>query len=170
MVSDGGNQGTKVIGHAKGALLNLDKDLFQVGVDGVRAEIVVMAQVFHVLSKVSKQEDVAVADFTGDFNLSYRVNRGLGNVVGSFGSYIGAIACSDDETSVEDKLHVTCARRPIFISVSFWCLSGVCPSWYHSLCACSGNVLANIRGRDNHLGLADVVIFKENNLEEIANV
>lgn len=83
VVSDGGNQGAKVIGHAKGALLNLDKDLLQVRVDGVRTKVVVMAQVFHVLSKVSKQEDVAVADFAGDFNLSYRVNGELlGKVVG----------------------------------------------------------------------------------------
>lgn len=170
MVSDGGNQGAKVIGHAKGALLNLDKDLLQVGVDGVRAKVVVVAQVFHVLSKVSKQEDVAFADFTGDFNLLNRVNRELGSVVGSIGSYIGTIACSDDETSVEDKLHVTCARRPIISQLASnrsteFVILGINP-----LCACSGNVLADIGGRDDHLSLADIVIFKEDNLKEIANV
>lgn len=69
MVPDSGNQGAKVVGQAKRALFNLDKDLLQVGVDGVRAKVVGMAQVFHIFGEVSEQKDVAFTNFTCDFNL-----------------------------------------------------------------------------------------------------
>lgn len=88
-------------------------------------------------------------------------------VTSSMKPYIGTIAGSDDETSVENKLHVAGTRCPIvFISSTILLRHRS----FNLLCSCSGNVLANVRRGDNHLGLADVVVFQEDNLEQVANV
>src|SRR4051812_42813224 len=64
-------------------------------------------------------------------------------------SYIGSVTGTDDQTSVQDEFHVT--------STTAFCTGG-------------GNVLAEIRGRANNLGLADVVVLDEDYLQEITNL
>lgn len=65
------------------------------------------------------------------------------------GTYVCTIARSDDETAVQAELHVTRTT---------------------GLCSGSGNVLANVAGRADDLGLADVVVAQEDDLERITNI
>lgn len=64
-------------------------------------------------------------------------------------AYVGTIASADDETTIEDKLHVAGSR---------------------GFSSSRGNVLAQIRRRDDHLRFADIVVLQEDDLEQITNV
>lgn len=67
----------------------------------------------------------------------------------SFITYVCTVASTDDQTTIENKLHVAGTR----------CLSSGC-----------GDVLAEVIGRDDHLSLANVVVLEEDNLELVTNV
>lgn len=111
MVADGRDHAHEVVGLTEGALLDGLEHLDEVGVDGVSAVGVVVANVLDVLGKVTEQEDVLLADFAGDFDL-WRVSKRSYDTDEGF-AYVGTIACSDNETTVEDELHVTGTRGPI---------------------------------------------------------
>ncbi|RMZ70021.1 hypothetical protein GMOD_00000054 [Pyrenophora seminiperda CCB06] len=64
-------------------------------------------------------------------------------------TYIGTVTGSDDQTTVEAELHVTCTRR---------------------LSTGSRNVFANVAGRANDLCFADVVVGQIDDLEDVAHV
>ena len=63
---DKGRESTLVAKHA--AADNL-KDLGKICVNAVLPKAVRMPQVFHIFGQVAKEEDVALTDLTGDFNL-----------------------------------------------------------------------------------------------------
>ena len=66
-----------------------------------------------------------------------------------FKTHVSAIAGSDNETTVEDELHVASPRS------------------FSSSC---GDVFAHVAGGDDDLSLTDVVILYENHLEEVTNI
>lgn len=69
VVADGRDEGLEVGRRAKGALLNRREDLGKVLVDRVGAVGVCMAEILDILGQVAKEEDVALANLAGDFNL-----------------------------------------------------------------------------------------------------
>lgn len=64
-------------------------------------------------------------------------------------THVGAVAGTDDQTAVEHKLHIGRAR---------------------GFCSSSRYVLTNVTGWSDDLGLADIVILKEDDFEGVANV
>jgi hypothetical protein len=69
VVLDGADERAERAGVAEGAGLDRGEDVGEVGVDGVRAVSVRVAQVFDVFGQVAEEEDIVLADFTGDFDL-----------------------------------------------------------------------------------------------------
>ena len=111
VVADGRDHAHEVVGLAEGALLNSLEYLGKVGIDGVRAVGVVVADVLDIFGEVAEEENVLLADFASDFDLRWVSNRSQG-MEESF-AYVGTVACSDDEATVEDELHVAGTRGPI---------------------------------------------------------
>lgn len=70
VVANSRDHGTKVVGSSECALLNLGEHPFQIRVNGVFAVVVGVAQVLDVFGEVTEKENVVLADFPGDFNLS----------------------------------------------------------------------------------------------------
>lgn len=64
-------------------------------------------------------------------------------------AYVCTVACTDDETAVENELHVAGTA---------------------GLSTGSRDVLADIRGRADDLGFADVVVLDEDDLEQVTNI
>lgn len=64
-------------------------------------------------------------------------------------TYIGTIACPDDQTSIEDELHVAGTA---------------------GFCSGGRDMLANVGCRNDDFGFADVVVLDENTLEQIADI
>lgn len=64
-------------------------------------------------------------------------------------TYVCTVASADDQATVQDELHVTGTT---------------------SLSTSGGDVLADVGSRADDLGLADIVVFQKDNLEEISNV
>ena len=77
MVTNSRDHARKVLGVAKGAVLNGLKHLDQVGIDAVRAIGVRMAKILDILGEVTKEEYVILTNLTRDFNL-WRVSNMLG--------------------------------------------------------------------------------------------
>ena len=77
-------------------------------------------------------------------------------------THVGTIAGSNNETTVEDKLHVAGSRSP-----GIGQLDELTVDWArgHLLSTGSRNVLADIRSRNDEFGLADIVVLEEDNLE-----
>jgi hypothetical protein len=69
MILDCANQGTERTRVAKCTLFYLVKDLGKVGINGMAAIIVSMTKILNILSEISEQEDVFLANFTSDFDL-----------------------------------------------------------------------------------------------------
>jgi hypothetical protein len=76
VVTDGCNQGTKIMNRTEGALLNLDEHFLQIRIDLVGTVLVVVSEILDVLGEVAEQEDVALANLTSDLNL-FLVSRKL---------------------------------------------------------------------------------------------
>lgn len=72
---------------------------------------------------------------------------GLADFAGDFD--VGSVAGADDQAAVEDEFHVAGAT---------------------GFRACGGDVLADVRGRGDDFGLAHVVIFNVDDLQEVADV
>ena len=143
MVRDGIDECGELALVAKGAGANGVEDLLQVGVDAVLAVGVRVAEVFDVFGEVAKEEDVGFANLTSDFDLEGMLEEDVKSS-GYERTHVCAIACSDNHTAVEHKLHV--ARATCFR-------------------ACSGDVLADVGSRDDDLGLADVVVLDEDDFQ-----
>ena len=62
---------------------------------------------------------------------------------------VGSVAGADDQATVQDKLHVAGST---------------------GFRACSGNVLANVRGRGDDFGLANIVVFNVDDLQKVPDV
>ncbi len=149
MVDDGIAEGGEPVGVAKGAGFDGVNDFGEGRIEVEGAVVVGVAEVFDVFGEVSKEEDVGFADFAGDFNLlSVSQCRGGESEVWRM-TYIGTIACPDDQAAVKNKLHVTSST---------------------GLSTCSRDMLADIRSRGDDLSLADIVILDINDLEQIADI
>lgn len=111
VVADGRDHAHEVVGLAEGALLDGLEHLDKVRVDRVRAVRMIVADVLDVFGEVTEEEDVLFANFAGDFDLGW-VSERLNGMERGF-AYVGTIASSDDETTVEDELHVTGTGGPV---------------------------------------------------------
>lgn len=69
MVADSRDHGQEVVGLAECAALNSFEDLGKVRVDGVRAVCVRVAKILNILGEIAKEENVVLANLTGDLNL-----------------------------------------------------------------------------------------------------
>jgi hypothetical protein len=69
MIHNGMQQGRELVCISKSAFFNLVKYLGKGFVKLVLTVNVGMAQVFDIFGKITKEEDIAVTDFSGDFNL-----------------------------------------------------------------------------------------------------
>ena len=70
-------------------------------------------------------------------------------LVGVLGAHVGAIACSNHQTAVQHKFHIGRAT---------------------GLGSSSGDMLADVRGWADDLGLADVVVLQVDDLEQVTYV
>lgn len=61
---------SEVLGFTKSALFDLLEDLGEIGIDGVRAIIVGVAEIFNILGKIAEEEDVVLSNLTRNFNLA----------------------------------------------------------------------------------------------------
>jgi hypothetical protein len=66
---DGPDQSCERAGISKRVLLDGLKDGLEVRIKGVGAVVVCMAKILHILGQVTEEEDVVLANFTGDFDL-----------------------------------------------------------------------------------------------------
>lgn len=64
--------------------------------------VVCVAKILNILSQITEEEDVVLANFTGDFDLKHQHNSTHGNQ----STYICSITSTDNQTSVQDELHV----------------------------------------------------------------
>jgi len=165
VIADGGDEGGEVVGAlgTEAAAGDGGEDGGQVWVEVVRGAVVVcVPQVFDVFGEGAEEEDVGFADFARDFDLcgcgwdcqtDGRTDGGRGGLFrekgGGRGTYVGAVAGADDEAAVEDELHVAGAA---------------------GLGAGGGDVLADVGGRGDDFGFADVVVLDEDDFEEVADV
>ena len=79
------------------------------------------------LGQVTEKENVFLADFSGNFN-------------------VGTIHCTDDESTVQGKLHVRRTGR---------------------LCSCCGDVIRQVRARADDFGLGHVIVWNEHHLQQV---
>lgn len=128
--------------------LDAVEDRAEVRVQRVRGVRVRVPQVLDLLGEVAEEEDVVLADLARDFDLEALAARSWACAEGR-GTYIGTVAGSDDQTAVQHELHVARAR----------CLGSG-----------GGDVLADVAGWDDDLGLADVVVLDEDDFQEISNI
>jgi hypothetical protein len=69
VIFNGAHEGRKCTCFAKCTTLDRVKHLHQIGVKDVRAVVVCVAKVLNIFSQVSEEENVVLANLTGDFNL-----------------------------------------------------------------------------------------------------
>lgn len=108
-----------------------------------------MTKILDVFSKVAKEEDVVFADFTGNLDLAKVSQHHCHHQILWESTHIRSVASSDDQATVQAKLHVTRTR---------------------GLGTSCGYVLADVAGGTDDLRLADVVIAQEDDLERIADI
>ena len=69
MLFDGTDESRESTCVTESAFLDFLEHFGEIGVEGVRTVGVRVAEVFDVFSEITKEEDVVLADFAGDFNL-----------------------------------------------------------------------------------------------------
>lgn len=144
MVFDGTNECTELADISECVLLDALENFDEIFVEFVVSVVVGMTEIFDIFRKVSKQEDVVFANLTRNLDLIVVLAEFMQQASVKVTTYIRTIACTNNETTIENKLHVTRSR---------------------GLCTGGTNVLTNITGWHNDLGFADVVILKEDDLE-----
>ena len=82
MLDDGADEGREVWRVAKNALVHGVKNFPQLRVELVLAVVVGVAQFFHIFCQIPKQEDVLVAGFSGNFDLSIVSNNQTQRYIG----------------------------------------------------------------------------------------
>ena len=130
LIDDRVAQSAEAVGIAEFTTFDGIKDFGEVGVEFEVAIGVGVPEVFDVLSEVTEEKDVGLADFASNLD-------------------IGSVTCTDDQPTVQDKLHVAG-------STGFG--------------TCSGDVLADIRGRSDDFGLAHIVVFNVDDLQKVADI
>jgi hypothetical protein len=107
-----------------------------------------VAQVFDIFGEVAEEEDVVLADFAGDFDLDTYISKNSNGIRPSE-THISTIAGTNNQSTVQAELHV---RGSGGFGTS------------------SGDVLADVAGGADDLSLADIVVFQENDLQQVTNV
>ena len=167
MVAHRRDHAGEIVRFTERATLDCVEHLLQVGVDRVRAVRVCVAEILNVLSEVAEKEEVVLANLTSDFDLFDRLILGKFQRTRVIIAYVGTIASPDDQTSVEHKLHVAGTGSPICtLAYQFRFVSGA----VNLLCARSRNMFTQVRGRDDDLGLADIVVLQEDDFEQITDL
>lgn len=69
VVFNGTNKSTEVACITKGTRLDSIKNFDEFGVKSVCAVCVCMAEILNIFGQITKEEDVVLSNFTGDFNL-----------------------------------------------------------------------------------------------------
>lgn len=122
VLDDAVTQGREAAGVAKGVGLDGVKHLGEVWVELEGAVLVCVPEILNILGQITKKEDVGLADFSGDFDLSRNKVRKNSCEVQRKSMHKGApekqrkrkretnistVAGSDDETAIQYKLHIT---------------------------------------------------------------
>ena len=87
MIGDGVAQGAEAACVSESTTFDGIEHFGEVGVELEVAVVVGVAEIFDVLGEVTEEEDVGFADLASDFD-------------------VGSVACTDDQATVQDKLHV----------------------------------------------------------------
>ncbi len=69
MFFDGTDESRESPRITESTLLDFLEDLGEIGIKVVRAVGVCVAEIFNVLGQIAKEEDIVLANFSGDFNL-----------------------------------------------------------------------------------------------------
>lgn len=130
MVHDAIDESAECICVTEHAVLDGVEHILKVGVELELGVEVGVAEILDIFREVAKQEDVLLANLSCDLD-------------------VRPVAGSDDQTAVQDELHVGSTG---------------------SFGSRSGNVLADVAGGNDDLGLGYIVIFEEDDLEEVSDV
>lgn len=71
MILDGTNQGAERVGVTKYSVLDHFKDLCETWIKFMSAVGMCVTKFVHILSQVTKEEDVVLSNLTSDFNLRW---------------------------------------------------------------------------------------------------
>jgi hypothetical protein len=105
MIFNRGNESGESTSVTKGALLDFFENVGEIRVQRMCAVGVSMAEVLDIFGKVTKEKDVVLTDFTSDFNLDMLTNPRSSRDR----TYVCTITSSDDQTTIQNKLHVRSA-------------------------------------------------------------
>ena len=130
LVDDGVAQRAEAVRITEFATLDGIENFGEVRVELEVAIGVGVTEVFDVLGEVTEEKDVGLADFASDLD-------------------VGSVACTDDQSTVQDEFHVAGST---------------------GFRTCSGDVLADIRGRGDDLGLTNIVVFDVDDLQQVTDV
>lgn len=100
MVADSRDHGQEIVGLAKCTALNRLEDLGQVRIDCVRAVRVRMAEILDILSEVAEEEDVVLANLTGDLNLRQCQLLCYCQDRRHLSTYVCTVTRADDQTAI----------------------------------------------------------------------
>jgi len=78
------------------------KDFEKIWVKTVRAVVVGMAKVFDVFGQIAEEEDVILSDLASNFNLTLSVEF----MTRKNETYVCTVASTNDQTSIQHKLHI----------------------------------------------------------------
>lgn len=85
------------------------EDFGQVRVQLEVAVLVGVAEILDVLGQIAEEEDIRLPDLTGDLDLEWVVSDcGIGKELRTVGIHICSVTGSNDETTIENELHVAC--------------------------------------------------------------
>ena len=130
LIDDGVAQGAEAVCVTEFAALDGIEHFGEVGVEFEVAVGMRVAEVFDILGEVTEEEDVGLPNFASDLD-------------------VGSVTGTDDQPTVQDKLHVA---------------GSTC------FCACSRDVLTDVRGRGDDFRLADIVIFDVDDFQKVTYV
>lgn len=91
MILNSTDQGTESTLIAESTILDAVEDLDKLRVDAVVAIEMGMSEILNILREVTEEENILFANLTSDLD-------------------VGTVESTDDETAVEDELHVGCTR------------------------------------------------------------
>lgn len=147
MLDDAVEEGGEGACIAKTALVDLIEDLGELGLELVMIVEMRVAKILDVFCEITEEEDVLFTDFAGDLDLGVVSMIRLGNW--NVSTYVGTIAGTDDQATVQAELHITGSRS------------------FRTSC---GNVFGDVAGRGDDFSLADVVVLQKDDLQQVSNV
>lgn len=137
-------------GVAKGATAQSLDDKVKVRIERTQTIADRMTDGIDLIRGGAKDEHVFLANLVTDLN-------------------VGTVQSTQDKSSVEDKLHVARENALVMLNFFFFKMLKKAPR-AGCLCARRRNVLRNVTRGDDNLGKGNIVVCKEDNLEEVADL